>query len=184
MKYPAIRALLFVWSVAALCAVLAGCGSSGFNDAAMKALAERNPIQLDSEQVSLTEGQVNCGVANDLWYEAPGDGGRAIYRLTEKGRDLKFSDNVYARDPDFPFPYTQLRGKFNLSLTRVVSVQDGSEQGTKLVQAALGVKIPHSCFADPLLIMGIAKGRFTTNLAPTLLYENDNDVWSAVKLVH
>jgi hypothetical protein len=184
MKFHSIPAWLAVLPMLGLCILFTGC-SHGFDEDAMRVLAEQNPIALDSEQVTLTDGQLSCGIINDLWEEVPSDGGqRAIYRLTQKGRDLQFSDDIYARDPEFNGAYTQLRGKFFLSLAAVVAAHDGPDQGTKLVQATLGVKIPHACFADPLPIMGINKGKFTTKLAPTLLYENGDKGWLAIKLMH
>jgi hypothetical protein len=170
-----------------LCVFLAGCSSHGFDDETIKSAAEQVPINIDREQVSLTDAQVACGVMNDLWEDAQaGNGQRAIYRLTQKGRDLQFSDDVYARDPEFDnTPYTQVRGKFSLTLFSIVAARDGSD-GAKLVQAMLGVRIPHPCFTDPVLLMGVNKGKFTTKNAPTLLYEEtgEKSLWTAIKLVH
>ena len=176
--------MLAVGVALALSVLLMGCSTPGFDEDAMKALAERTPMDLDSEQVTLTGAQVNCGVNADLWEASAGGDGRFIYRLTQKARDLQFTDDVYDRDPEYPTPYSQVRGKFNLALVNVVSVREGTEKGTKLVRATLGIRLNHFCFPEPLLIMGINKGRFTTQLAPTLLYQNGEEGWSAVKLMH
>jgi hypothetical protein len=179
--------LIFTAGWLALCVFVTGCSSHGFDDYTIKSAAEQAPITIDREQVSLTDAQVNCGVMNDLWEDAQADNGqRAIYHLTPKGRELQFSDDVYARDPEYDnTAYTQVRGKFSLSLAAIVAARDGSDGG-KLVQATLGLRIPHPCFADPVLIMGVNKGKFTTKNAPTLLYEQtgENSLWTAIKLVH
>jgi hypothetical protein len=142
-------------------------------------------MTLDSEQVTLSDTQLDCGISNELWESSSSDGGqRAIYRLTQKGRDLQFSDDVYGQDPEYGAAYTQVRGKFTLALTSVVAVHDGPETGTKLIQAQLSVRVPHACFADPLPLMGVNKGKFTSKLPPTLLYENGENGWMAVKLIH
>jgi hypothetical protein len=175
---------IFALITAGLTVFLAGC-SHDFDPNAAKPLAEMNAVQLDSEQVALTEAELSCGVTEDLWEETSPDGSRAIYRLTQKARDLNFSEDIYARDPEYPTtPYTQLRGKFNLNLDALIVVNDGPEDGTKLVQATYGVKIPHLCFPAPLMIMGVNKGKFSTRIAPTLQYENSDKGWQAVKFVH
>ena len=81
-------------------------------------------------------------------------------------------------------PFTQVRGKFNLGVITIISARDGDDKETKLVRANLGIKLNHFCFPNPLQIMGISKGRFTSKLPPTLIFQNSEDGWTAVKLLH
>ena len=143
------------------------------------------PIQLDREQVSISYEQVVCGVKNELW---EGDSAetaqfQSSYRLTQKGRDLLFSDDVYPNGAGYLTPYTQVRGKFSLQLGQVVAISNASDGG-KLVQAKLAVKIPHPCFAAPLPIMGVRKGKFAPDAETILKYEEDENGWLLTGLVH
>jgi hypothetical protein len=174
-------AVLFAW---ALCILLTGC-SHGLDENTVMPRAMGAPIQLDNEQVSLSEAQVSCGIANELWEEVPsGEAQRTIYRVTDKGRALKFNDDIYVHDPEFRVPYTQVRGKFYLDMQSVLEIRDGPDEATKLIQAPIGVKISHFCFPDPLPLMGVAKGRFTAKLPPTLIYENGAEGWMPTKFLH
>lgn len=146
--------------------------------------AESKPIQLDGEQVALTHGQVDCGVKNELWEPSSAESGQVTsYHLTAKGRELQFSDDVYTGGPDSPTPYAQVRGKFHLQMAEVVRIKD-SDDGSKLVQAKLGAKVSHECFANSLPLMAVRKGKFTTEAAPTLKYENTEDGWQPTEFVH
>src|SRR5437762_13677590 len=81
-----------VWMVVVLCAFSLAC-SHDLDGNTIKPRAEGNPMQLDSEQVSLTTAQVSCGVENELWAAGSADAGqRTIYRLTQKARYRQFSD--------------------------------------------------------------------------------------------
>jgi hypothetical protein len=167
-----------------VCLFFTGC-SGDFDPGDVPYRTAQSPIQVDSEQVSLTLPQVACGVSNELWEDAVSAGNeRKVYRRTQKGRDLQFSDDIYADDPDYPGPYTQVRGTFSLSMASIAGIHDGPDGASKLIQAAIGVRIPHMCFPNPLPIMGVSKGKFTPTLAPTLLYENTEKGWGPAKLVH
>jgi len=161
-----------------------GC-SHDFDENTIRPRAADRLLQLDNEQVSINYTQLACGVQNELWEGTPPTelGQAATYRLTEKGRALQFSDDVYINDPGNPGPFAQVRGKFYLQVDRVVTI-DTSKDGAKLVHAVLGVKIPHPCFATPLPIMGIKKGKFVADVAPTLKYENGEEGWWPTELVH
>ena len=92
-KFP--PAVAFAW---ALCIVLTGCSHGGLDENTVIPRAVGAPVQLDNEQVSLTEAQLNCGIANELWEEAPsGEAQRVIFRLTDKGRALFEALNVVVR---------------------------------------------------------------------------------------
>ena len=146
MKFRTIPTFLAM----VLCFFAAGC-SHDFDEEMIRSRAAEKPLQLDSEQVSLNSGQLSCGVDNELWEGIPPTEVRqaAIYRLTPKGRSLQFSDDVYVDDPVNPAPFAQVRGKFYLQVDRVVTINTTSD-GAKLVQAVVGVKIPHPCFTTPL----------------------------------
>ena len=77
--------------------MLAGCGGGGFDP---NGILESRPVQLDGEQVALDPGQVDCGAREDLWTVTSLGEGRGIARLTQKGRDLQFSDDVQIGDPE------------------------------------------------------------------------------------
>jgi hypothetical protein len=182
MKLWAAPALL----AGALATILAGCGGdpTAFDEGIAKGIAEAEPFQLDSEEVSMTLAQVGCGASEDLW-EAPSSiGDRSLSHLGQKGRDLHLTDDVYSSDPEFPNPYTQVRGKFALQLDQVISIKDGEDKDTKIVQARVGVKIADPCFDTPLAIMGIRKGKYAADLPVTLRYERYDTGWHLVKILH
>ena len=175
---------LLAWSfIAIACLCATACGKKSVTEI-LQQRAEAKPVQLDSEQVSLTAEQLNCGVNNDLWDSAPPEAGaQASYRLTDKGRDLQFSDNVYASGSGFSTPYVQVRGKFNLQIIRIAEVSDTND-GSKLAQAQIGVKIAHPCFAASLPLMGVRKGKFSPDALPSLRFEPAEDSWEPVELIH
>jgi hypothetical protein len=180
MKFRATPALL-----AAALTILAGCGDpSAFDEGIAKGVAEAEPFSLDSEQVSMNVQQVDCGASEDLW-EAPSNSGeRSLSRLEQKGRNLNLTDDVYSGDSGYPNPYTQVRGKFALQVDQVLSIKDGEDKDTKIVQAKVGVKINDPCFTTPLAIMGIRKGKYTPDLPVTLRYERYDTGWHLVKILH
>ncbi len=138
-------------------------------------------MHLDAEYVILSPNQVDCGVQNDLW-DAPFDaGGRHTARLKDKGRELKFADDVSIGD--MKEPYVQVRGDFTLVPLDIQSDREGPEKESKIVDVKLGVPINHSCFSQPLPMMGVRKGNFTQNYPPQLLFKYNNG-WYIDKLVH
>lgn len=181
MKYWPAPALL----AAILCALSAGCGDpSAFDGGVAKGVAEAEPFQLESEQVSMNLTQLGCGVTEDLW-EAPSSGtDRSISRLEQKGRDLNLSDDVYSGEAGYANPYTQVRGKFALQVDQVLSIKDGEDKDTKIVEAKVGVKIADPCFSAPLPMMGIRKGKYADDLPVTLRYERYDTGWHLVKILH
>ena len=161
-----------------------GCGSKeDFDGGRAKEILESTPLNLDGEEVTLTSMQVDCGVQEDLW-ERPTQfsAERSTARLDQKGRDLKFNDDVVL-EPN-RLPYVQMRGAVSLQVDDASSIHDGDEKGTKLVAAKAGVKVPHTCFATPLPIMGVKKGNFQPDIAPTFLFRLRDDGWHVEKLVH
>jgi hypothetical protein len=179
MKLTAVPALLVLYAFST------GCGDpNAFDEGTAKSLAEAAPFQLDSEQVSLSPTQLACGVNDELWDAPNGGADRSISHLQKKARDLNFSDDVTSSEPGYVYPYAQVRGKFPLQLDQVISIKDGEDKDTKIVQAKLGVKIPEACFDTPLYIMGIRKGQYHDDLPATLRYERYDVGWHLTKIVH
>jgi hypothetical protein len=168
-----------------LCALSTACGDpDAFNDGVAKAAAQAVPFQLDSEQVDMNPAQLACGANDDLW-EAPIVGSdRTISHLEQKGRDLNFTDDISSDEPGHQWPYTQVRGKFPLQLDQVISIKDGDDKDTKIVQARIGIRIAEPCFDTPLYILGVRKGQYRDDLPATLQYEKDGTGWHLTKIVH
>jgi hypothetical protein len=174
--------LMLAAAPVALFGVLAGCGSpSDFNYGKVANILQANPVRLDAEYVMLSQPEFDCGVQNDLWEPPALNGSRSIARLTQKGRDLKFSDDVSVGD--MRKPYVQIRGDFSLGAVDVSADHNGPEPGTKLVDAKVGAILQHACFPNPLLIMGVRKGNFTQDFPPVLLFRL-RDNWLLDSIVH
>jgi hypothetical protein len=171
--------------IAGLALISAGCGEGDFNYGKIGHLIQNSPMRLDAEYVMLSGGQLDCGVQEDLWEKPPElkgiPGERSTARLTDKGRNLKFSDDVNIGD--MRQPYVQVRGDFNLQAIDIQSEHDGPEPGTKLVDVKLGVKIDHSCFGGPLIMLGVRKGNFSEDYSPVLKFRFNNG-WEFDKFVH
>jgi len=143
------------------------------------------PIHLDAEQVTLTLSQFECGVQYDLW-DPPGTataGARTSARLEQAGRDLHFDDDVVVSEPGFRQPYVQVRGDFMMQLADGPTVRDDGPDG-RLVDGKLLVIIPHMCFADPLPVLGVRKGHFTSDVPPVMQFRLLQDGWHFTKLIH
>jgi hypothetical protein len=181
MKLTISSALLAVM----LCAFSAGCGDpDAFNDGVVKGAAQAQPFQLDSEQVNMNPTQLACGANDDLW-EAPVVGSdRTVSRLEQKGRDLNFTDDISSDELGHQWPYTQVRGKFPLQVDQVISIRDGDDKDTKIVQARVGIRVAEACFDTPLYILGVRKGQYRDDLPATLQYERSGDGWHLTKIVH
>ncbi|HSP70280.1 MAG TPA: hypothetical protein VLN48_21295 [Bryobacteraceae bacterium] len=159
------------------CLVLAGCGGSGFDP---NGLLESRPVRLDGEQVVLSSSQVECGVQNDLWTVSPMGDGRSLGRLTQKGRDLQFGDDVQIVSP---LPYVQVRGSFSLKVLQMGNIQD-TDPFTKVAEAKVGIRIDHKCFQDSFpALMGIRHGEFTPSASPVFRFKLDNE-WLVDQIVH
>lgn len=168
--------------VAAFSMLISGCGSGDFNYGKVKNIVEGSPFRLDAEYVMLTPGQFDCGVSEELWDPPSAPvGHRSVAHLTQKGRDLKFSDDVSLGELRNPF--VQIRGDINLVVAEISSDRDGPEQGSKLVEMKVGANIPNTCFQSPLPIMGVRKGNFTQDYSPILLFHYNN-TWQLDKFQH
>ena len=179
-----INSRSLVASVLGLSVAFLGCGSKeDFDAGKAKGILESAPVNLEGEQVTLTSMQVDCGVQEDLW-ERPTQFSpeRSTARLDQKGRDLKFNDDVVI-EPDRQ-PYVQVRGAVSLQVGEVSNIRNGEENGSKLVDAKAGVKIQHTCFPNPLPIMGVKKGNFQPDIPVSFLFRLREDGWHAEKLLH
>jgi len=171
--------LLRITSIAVLSLWLSACGTPDFDEGAVKSQLEMTPQNLTGEQLTLSDAQVNCGAKNELW--DPPDGN--VARLEQKGRDLKFSDDVRLNDPEIHVPYIQISGSFPVQVGEVSKVRDAGT-GVKLAEVKLGVVITHECFAQPLQLMGVRKGKFTPDAPVVFRFQGAGKEWSLDKLIH
>jgi hypothetical protein len=160
--------------------MLAGCGPSGFDPAGV---LESRPVRLDSEQVVLTPEQVDCGTREDLWTISPLGDGRSFGRLTQKGRNLQFNDDIQIGDPVVGVPYVQLHGSFPVKVIQTGSIRD-EDEWTKSADVKVAVRIDHSCFqTNPPMLMGIRHGQFDPSSSPAFRFKLDTD-WQVDRVVH
>ncbi len=105
----------------AICALwLSACATPDFDEGAVRGQLESTPQNLSGEQVALTEAQLACGAKNELWESPNGN----VARLIQKGRDLKFSDDVRLNDPEIRGPYIQVSGTFPVGVADVSKLRD------------------------------------------------------------
>jgi len=169
---------------AVLSVFLCGCNRNSLDEGKVVQVATERPFNLESEEVSLTNAQVGCGVENELWDSPVDVPGRSVARLTQKARDLNFTDDVSINEPGYSQPHAQMRGNVALAATQVLSIADGKEQGTKIVQAQIQVMVSHPCFPAPLPIMGFRRSRPAQGLAPTMEFDYTNDGWRLERFIH
>ena len=109
--------------------------------------------------------------------------GRALGRLTKKGRELQFSDDIQIGDPAVGAPYVQLHGSFPVNVIQAGSVRD-EDEWTKSADAKVAVRINHSCFqAAPPDLMGIRHGQFDQSTNPVFRFKLDGE-WQVDGVVH
>ncbi|HEY6390770.1 MAG TPA: hypothetical protein VIX89_05810 [Bryobacteraceae bacterium] len=163
--------------------VSAGCSGKEFNEEKAKNIVEGQPLKLEGEQASLTPAQVDCGVRSELW-EAPVETspGHSSAHLTQQGRDLKFSDDVLT-DPSFKKSYVQVKGDFALQVLSIVGTKDAPDD-MKTGEFKVGVKIPHTCFPNPLPLMGVKKGVFKEDQPVTFRFRFTDAGWAMDQLLH
>jgi len=159
------------------CLALSGCGGNGFD---LNGLLEGRPVRLDGEQIVLNSTQVECGAQNDLWTVSPMGDDRSLGRLTQKGRDLQFGDDIQIVAPN---PYVQVRGLFSLKALQIGNITD-SDAFTKTVEAKVGVRIDHKCFQDNFpVLMGIRHGEFTASTNTVFRFKLENE-WQFDQIIH
>ena len=169
------------WGSLPACLLLAACGSGGFDP---NAALESQPVRLDGEQVVLDQGQLDCGALEDLWDVAQLGEGRAVARLTQKGRNLQFSDDVQIGDANIALPYAQIHGLFGVKVLQPATVRD-DDPSTKTVEAKVAVKIDHKCFQDTWpVLMGVRHGQFTPSANPAFRFKLEGEHWPFDQVVH
>jgi hypothetical protein len=179
-KQVVVNILPKKYAVLAACLALTGCGGGGFDAGG---LLESHPVRLDGEQVMLSGDALNCGVREDLWTVSSLGDERSVGRLSQKARDLQFSDDVQIGDAVVGAPYAQIRGSFSVKVLQVGSLRD-EDAFTKLADAKVGVKIDHSCFQNELpLVMGIKHGQFSRSTNPLFRFKMDGE-WMVDQIIH
>jgi len=167
--------------VTALCAcMLTGCASTIFDEDDAANVLQSAPLQLSGEQVLLVEDQLACGEREDLWHLTQLGGGRAIGKLTDKGRALQFSDD--ARLEPNVGATIQVSGKFSLRALQVVAMHDEGENA-KFVEAKTGIVLDHRCFGHAPVLLGIRHGEFTVSANPRFRLRLRGD-WTVGELLH
>jgi hypothetical protein len=167
--------------IVCLCLALAGCNNGPLDDSRVRYLLESGTIALNGEEVIVSQQQLECGVQSELWEIQTLGPGLAVGRLLPRGRELKFDDDVQLNDKRFA--YTQVRGEFSVQLFDVQTIRDENAR-TKLVDAKVGVRIDHSCFQNPLMLMGVRHGKFTQEFLPRFQFVQVNDDWQYDSVVH
>jgi hypothetical protein len=171
--------------VCGLCLACIACGDkNAFDEGVARSILEGAPVNLDGEQVTITQMQLDCGVQSELW-EAPAQVSqdRTTARLSSKGRELNFGDDP-AIEPNFHQPYAQIRGAFSLEVGDVSGIRDGETAGTKLVNAKAGIKLQDACFPSSLPIMGVKHGNFREDTPVAFLFGRSDVGWHFEKIVH
>ena len=166
-----------------LALILSGCASADFSKNTAKSVLEANPVQLNGEQLLLSDEQLACGDREELWHLTQLGSGRAVGRLTDAGRALQLSDDVRVGEAGSVGPTVQVTGKFALRALQVPSLQDEGKR-SKVVEAKTVVVVKHACFKQPLpTLLGIRRGVFTATANPIFrlrLREN----WAVEELLH
>ncbi len=165
-------------SVAILTLWLSACAAPDFDESSIKSQLESAPQNLSGEQVTLSDQQLDCGAKNELW-DPPNCN---VARLEQKGRDLKFSDDVRLNDPEIHRPYIQISGTFPVTVSDVSKLR--GEGGYKLADVRLGITIKNDCFTTPLPLMGVRKGKFTPEAPVVFRFQGHGKEWTLDKLVH
>jgi hypothetical protein len=157
-----------------------GCNRD-FDDGAAMTLLNQQPVKLDSEQVVLNEGQLECGVQQELWESPVPSGDRRVARLLQAARDLKFFDDVMVEKTGIGS--AQIRGDITLEIIPGFQTKD-TEQGVKIVSGHVGAIIKHACFASSLPLMGVRKGEFSADAPVQVRFVQEGSDWKFDRLVH
>ena len=157
---------------------LSSCSTPGFDSDAVKGMLESTPLELSNEQVVISDTQLECGTKNELWDPPNGN----VARLTQKGRDLHFTDDIRLNDPEIHVPYTQVNGKFPVQVADSSKIRD--TPGGKLADVRLGIMVAHECFTSPLPLMGIRRGKFTPEAPVVFRFKGSDKDFTFDKLMH
>ena len=170
-------------AVLAGCLALTGCYNVVFDEVYASIAAQKEPLEFQSEQVSIRPEVLSCAVDAGL-FENPQDmGSRTVARLTEKGRALGFSDDVSIGEAGYNMPYTQIRGKFTVEFKQVTAIRE-VKTGVKRVEARAGVKIAQECFADVLPLMGVRNGAISETNPAAFEFDEYGKDWRIVNVMH
>ncbi len=157
-----------------------GCNRD-FDDGVAMVRVNEQPFKLDGEQVVLNEGQVECGVQQELWEAPVPSGDRRVARLLQAARDLKFFDDVMVEKSGVGS--AQVRGDITLEIIPGFTTKD-TEQGVKIVSGHVGAIIKHACFASSLPLMGVRKGEFSADAPVQVRFVKEDKDWKFDRLVH
>jgi hypothetical protein len=172
-----IRRLAAIVAVLAM-SLLTGCADAPFDIEAAHSTIESQPLALSGEHVVLNGEQIACGARKGLWTVSEDIG---LARLSAEGQAL-FGDDVRLRGKDTPGGTTPLRGTFPIKVFSIESLKDNAI-GVKIAEARVGVVLAHSCFPDPIPLLGIYRGNFSDEAAPRLRLEEAQG-WAAVAVLH
>ena len=164
-----------------LCLALAGCTNGPLDDSRVRYLLESGTIPLNGEEVMINQAQLECGTQSELWEIQSLGPGLSVGRLLPRGRELKFDDDVQLND--MRYAYTQLRGDFSVAMFEVQTIRDENPT-TKIVDAKVGVRINHTCFNNPLMLMGVRHGKFTQDFLPRFQFRQTGEDWQYDSIVH
>ena len=168
--------------VAGLTVLCCACTHNDFGPGTAQALVAQKPRRLDAEQLILNHGQVDCGVREQLWDPPAELGSRTLARLTERGRALKFDDDVVVAEAGHRLPYVQVRGDFPLTMPEAPDIKDQGD--VKVAVGKVSAMVDHNCFPDPVPVMGVRRGNFAEDAAPVVHFEKVQDGWAYAGLVH
>lgn len=168
--------------VASLAVLCSACTHNDFGPAAAQAQVAQKPRRLDAEQLILNGTQVECGVREQLWDPPAELGSRTLARLTERGRALKFDDDVVVAEAGHRLPYVQVRGDFPLTMPEQPDIKDQGDM--KVAVGKVVAMVDHSCFPDPVPVMGVRHGNFEEGAVPVVRFEHKEDGWAYAGLVH
>src|SRR5258708_26439060 len=181
--FSIMRLRISMAAVVVLSMLSAGCIGTDLDEEKATNIVQGKPMKLEGEQVSLTPGQVECGVRAELWEPrvetAPG---HSSSKLAQQGRDLNFSDDVLT-EPNFRQSYVQVKGEFPLQVISIVRIKNAPD-GMKIGEFKVGVKIPHPCFPGPLPLMGVKKGVFKEDEPVVFRFQLTGDGWAMHQLLH
>ena len=145
-------------------------------------LIDSSTVKLGGEQVLISPDQISCGERKGLWVVDQQESGEGIGRLQPAGRALMFSDDVRMGDHRFSNPYVQLRGTFDVKVSKIVTIADENES-SKVIEVKLGIIVKHPCFTEPLPLLGIDRGDFSQDAPPRLLLKMKGD-WTVDQVLH
>jgi hypothetical protein len=148
------------------------------------ALVAMKPVRLDAEQVMLNLDQVQCGIKDDLWDPPVEASERTVAHLNPAAKALNFDDDIVVTEPGYNKPYAQVRGNFTATMIADGAVVREDGPNARRVVARVLVTINHSCFPDPLPLIGVHHGKFDEDVLPVLHFSLDGEGWHFDRVEH